>query len=50
MSVTRDRYNEVYTQGEAFLKKMTPKGVDIEKYFLGDQRNYKTLTNSYSFL
>ena len=37
------RYTNLYKYGEAYLKNMTPSGVDLEKYYLGDQRDYKSL-------
>ncbi len=41
--VPEERYIKVYEQGLAFLEKMTPSGIDLEKYYLGDNRNNKSL-------
>ena len=43
MADIRDRYIKVYTEGVAFLEKMTPEGIDLEKYYVGDERAYKSL-------
>ena len=36
-----------YKAAFEFLKDMTPVGIDLEKYFLGDSRNYKSLRDIY---
>ena len=43
MSASKERYIEVFKQGEVFLNGMTPTGIDLEKYYVGDHTNYKTL-------
>ena len=39
----KSRYINVYKQGEEYLQKITPSDVVLEKYYLGDQRDYQTL-------
>ena len=43
MIASKERYIDVYKQGEVFLNGMAPAGIDLEKYYVGDHTNYKTL-------
>lgn len=47
MTPTEEKNKKIYIAAYEFLKNMTPEGVELEKYFLGDSRNYKSLTDIY---
>lgn len=36
-------YIDVYKKAEEYLLTITPAGVDLEKYYIGDNKDYKTL-------
>ncbi|WP_158588902.1 hypothetical protein [Butyrivibrio sp. XB500-5] len=39
----KKHYIDVYKQAEAFLQSMTPSGIDLEKYYIVDRGEYKSL-------
>ena len=43
MNDAKERYVSIYKQAEAYLQTITPPGLDLEKYYLGDKRDYKSL-------
>lgn len=43
MAMDKERYVDIYKQGEGIHREMTPTGVDLEKYYVGDYVDYKTL-------
>lgn len=47
MTPTEEKNKKIYIAAYEFLKDMTPEGVELEKYFLGDSRNYKSLRDIY---
>ena len=47
MSSFEEKNRLIYETAYKYLEDMTPEGIDLKKYFLGDSRNYESLRDIY---